>query len=251
MAKQKGLHKILGTIGDATYLKTQDGYQVKEKSAISASKFATSDSLARTRENAAEFGRAGKAGQLFRLAIRGLLKNAKDNRVVSRLLKEMMKVIKADATSVRGMRNVMDGETELLQGFEFNRNSVLTQTFPVIYTSTINRATGLLSVSIPSFIPKEDLVVPEGASHFKIVSAGSEIDFEQSTFNTVESTTPVLPWDETPVAAITLDNNVTAGSTQPLFLLLGIQFYQQVNGINYSLKNGAFNPLSLVKVNGA
>jgi hypothetical protein len=32
----------------------------------------------------------------------------------------MMKVIKADATSTRGLRNVIDGEAELLQGFDFN-----------------------------------------------------------------------------------------------------------------------------------
>jgi len=47
-----------------------------------------------------------------------------------------------------------------------------------------------------------------------------------------------------------MENNVTANSTHPLFLLLGIQFYQQVNGINYPLKNGSFNALKLVKVAG-
>ncbi len=36
MARQKGPIKIEGTIGDLTFLKTQDGYMVKEKSAVSA-----------------------------------------------------------------------------------------------------------------------------------------------------------------------------------------------------------------------
>jgi len=35
-----------------------------------------------------------------------------------------------------------------------------------------------------------------------------------------------------------------------MFLALGIEFFQEVNGSMYSLKNGAFNPLSLVKVSG-
>jgi hypothetical protein len=47
-----------------------------------------------------------------------------------------------------------------------------------------------------------------------------------------------------------LTSAVPAASTHPLFLLLGIQYFQQVNGINYPLKNGAHNSLAIVKVNG-
>lgn len=43
-------------------------------------------------------------------------------------------------------------------------------------------------------------------------------------------------------------NAVTAASTKPLFLALGVEFYQQINGTMYPLKNGAFNPLSVAKV---
>jgi hypothetical protein len=43
---------------------------------------------------------------------------------------------------------------------------------------------------------------------------------------------------------------VTAASTKPLFLALGVEFYQEVNGQMYPLKNGAYNPLALVKVDG-
>ena len=51
-------------------------------------------------------------------------------------------------------------------------------------------------------------------------------------------------------AAVNHINNVTPASTKPLFLALGIEFFQQVNGQMYSLKNGAFNPLALVAVDG-
>lgn len=250
MAKQKGLHKILGTIGDATYSKTKDGYLVKAKSEISAAKFATADSMARTRENAAEFGRAGKAGKLLRLAIRKWLKQGKDSRVTARLVREMMRVIKADSTSTRGMRNVMDGETELLQGFECNSNGTLSMTFPVEYVPVIDRPTGQLSIAIPAFIPQEDLVAPDGTTHFKIVTAGSEIDFENDTYVTDTQESAVFPFDAATVAPITLTSAVPAASTHPLFLLLGIQYFQQVNGINYPLKNGAHNSLAIVKVSG-
>jgi hypothetical protein len=35
-----------------------------------------------------------------------------------------------------------------------------------------------------------------------------------------------------------------------LFLVLGVEFYQDVNGVKYPLKNGAFNALNITKVSG-
>jgi hypothetical protein len=250
MAKQGGIIKIEGTVGDLTFVKTQDGYIVKEKTRINAGRIAADKAFARTRENNAEFGRAGKAGKLLRTAIRTLLITAKDKRVTSRLTGEMMKVIKADATSTRGLRNVVDGEAEMLEGFDFNINAVLSTTLYAKYTATIDRAGGLLDIAIPAFVPANDLAAPEGATHYKIVSAGAAIDFENEVFTESNSATAVLPLDSVATAAVTLSNPVGAGSTHPLFLLLGIQFYQQVNGNNYPLKNGSFNALSLVKVSG-
>lgn len=54
--------------------------------------------------------------------------------------------------------------------------------------------------------------------------------------------------DGTATAVISQTNAVTANSTKPLFLALGIEFYQEINGQMYPLKNGAFNPLSIAKV---
>jgi hypothetical protein len=62
--------------------------------------------------------------------------------------------------------------------------------------------------------------------------------------------TAILSWDSNATAVINLANAVTPNSTHPLFLALGISFYQQVNGQMYPLKNGAFNALALVKVLG-
>ena len=70
--------------------------------------------------NGSEFGRAGKAGKLLRTALRPLLLNSADGRMVSRLTQQMVKVIQMDAVSERGLRNVIDGEIELVLGFEFN-----------------------------------------------------------------------------------------------------------------------------------
>lgn len=250
MAKQKGIIKIDGTIGDITFYKSQDGYMARENAPVSGDRIATDPAFQRTRENNAEFGRAGKAGKVLRNAVRTLLQNAKDSRVAARLTADMMKVIKADATSTRGLRNVLDGELEMLQGFDFNVNAKLGTTIYAPYTNTIDRVAGTATVNIPSFNPAERIAAPAGSTHFNIVSMGAEVDFENETFITDTQESGVLPWDATATAVFNLANAVTPNSTKPLFLLLGIQFYQQVNGINYPLKNGAFNALSLVKVSG-
>lgn len=168
--------------------------------------------------------------------------------MLSRLTGEMMKVIKADALNPRGERNVIDGEAMLLEGFEFNINSKLGTSLFASYTATMNRVTGELTIDVPAFIPVNLVAAPSGATHFKLISAGAEIDFENQSYTVETGNSTDLPLDVTATAAIQLQHHVTANSTKPLFLVLGIEFYQEVNGNLYSLKNGAFNALALVKV---
>jgi hypothetical protein len=250
MARQKGIIKLDGTIGDITFYKTKDGFLAREKGGIPADRIANDPAFQRTRENGAEFGRAGKAGKILRNAIRGLLQNASDSRMVSRLTTEMIKVIQEDATNARGLRNVIDGEAELLQGFDFNISGKLGTTIYAPFTAVIDRVAGTLTANLAAFVPANMIAAPGGTTHFKIISAGAEIDFENETFVADTQSTAVLPWDANATAVINLANAVTAASVHPLFLALGIEFYQQVNAQMYPLKNGAYNALALVKVDG-
>lgn len=250
MAKQKGLIKLKGTMGDITFYKSKDGYIAREKGGIDGSRIATDPAFQRTRENNAEFGRAGKAGKILRTAFRALLNQASDKRMVSRLTKQMIVVIQADAVNPRGLRNVIDGEAELLTGFEFNIQGKLSTSLFAPFVPTIDRASGELTLSFAPFVPSNMVVAPAGTTHFKIVSAGAVIDFENETYEVQNSESGVLPWDTVPTVAIDLVHTVAANSTSPLFLVLGIDYYQEVNGTMYPLKNGSFNPLSVVAVNG-
>lgn len=239
-----------GTIGGVTFYKTKDGYLAKEKSSVSRSRMATDPAFQRTRENGAEFGRAGKAGKLLRIPFKGLLQNAADKSMTPRLTKEFMRVVKADATSTRGQRNVIDGEVELLKGFEFNENGKLAATLFAPYKATIDRATGELKVEIPSFIPGNMMTVPDGSTHFKLNMGGAAIDFVSGAYDVDIQSPANMPIDYNPTAPITLTAALPAASTHPLFLLLGIEFIQEVNGTPYALKNGAFNGLCIVEVSG-
>ena len=250
MAQQKGILPLKGTIGNITFYKSKDGYLAREKGGIEGGRIATDPAFQRTRENGAEFGRAGKAGKLLRNAIRSLLQNASDSKTTSRLTKEMVKVIQADTVNPRGQRNVINGDTAKLLGFEFNIAGKLDATLFAPYTTTIDRLTGTLTVNIPSFIPANMVNAPAGATHFRIHSAAAEIDFEQNTYVMGADSTGETLWDTNATAALALTQTVTPNSIHPLFLFLATDFLQEVNGTLYPLKNGAFNSLAIVNVSG-
>lgn len=236
--------------GVSFYKSQQDGFLAREKGGVDAERIKNDPNFERTRENGAEFGRAGAAGKLLRTALRALLINIADSRMTSRLTREMVKVVQADATNVRGQRNVIDGEAELLIGFEFNLDGKLSGTFFAPYVPAIDRAAGTLSVQVPDYIPGNMIGAPQGATHFRLIAAGVEVDFEEASYVVNTSTTPEVVLGPQNQAAVTLSNAVTPASTKPLFLAFGIEFLQQVNGVFYPLKNGAYNSLALVAVDG-
>ena len=250
MAKQKGIIKLKGTLDDITFYKSQDGFLARGKGGVDGNRIANDPAFQRTRENGAEFGAAGKAGKMLRTSIRALLQNASDSRMVSRLTQEMVKVIQADATNPRGQRNVIDGEAELLEGFDFNIRGKLGTTVFATYNAKINRDTGAMTVSISSFVPVNMIAAPSGATHYKISMACAEVDFQNEKFVVDVKETAQLPWDNVATGDIELAGVVPANSTHPLFIALGIEFYQDVNGVKYPMKNGTYNSLALVKVNG-
>ncbi|SNR48605.1 hypothetical protein SAMN06265371_103459 [Lutibacter agarilyticus] len=249
MAKQTGIIKLKGTIGGISFYKTSDGHLAREKGGVEASRIANDPAFQRTRENGAEFGAAGKGGKVLRNAIRVLLQNAKDKRVVSRLTTDLLKIVKTDSTNARGLRTVEDGNLDLLVGFEFNTNAKLGATLFTPFVNAFDRVSGDASVSIAAFAPSIRVAAPTGTTHFKMVMGAAEIDFsaETSTFESDE--TAVLPYDSTLGAAIDLTATITANSTLPVIQVLGIEFYQEVNGEMYPLKNGSYNALSVTDIN--
>lgn len=248
MANQEGIIKIKGTIGDITFFKTKEGYKVRQKGGVDGSRILNDPAFKRTRENGEEFGNAGRAGKLIRMAFKILIQDASDSRLVSRLTKKMVEVIKADAISVRGKRNVIDGELALFEGFDFNIDAKLSSIFYAPFVANIDRTTGKLNVTIANFVPNRIVNSPTGATHFVVSIAGAEIDFENEILKTDYQYSNEMAISDLTSSSILLEANIGAGSTKPLVLVFGIHFYQQINGISYLLKGG--NALQCVKVDG-
>jgi hypothetical protein len=248
MARQEGVIKIKGQMGGISFYKSQDGHMARQKGGIDSDRIKNDPAFARTRENGAEFGRAGASSKLLRTALRTLIMNVSDNRMISRLTQAMMKVVQSDLNNLRGERNVGDGDVTLLTGFEFNQNAKLDKTFFAPYTANIDRGSGILSIDIPDYVPGELIVAPSGTTHYRLISGAARVDFKTGEYEGDASQSADLAMGSLQQPALSLTQNVTAGSPGSLFLVFGIAFYQEVNGHMYPLRNGAFNALSVVKV---
>ncbi|WP_299664692.1 hypothetical protein [uncultured Polaribacter sp.] len=248
MAKQTGIIKLKGTIGGISFYKTGDGHLAREKGGVDKSRIQNDPAFQRTRENGSEFGRAGKGGKIIRDAIRVLLQNAKDKRVVSRLTKTLVAITKTDAVNERGLRTLQDGNLSLLERFEFNLNGKLGATLFAAYAKAFDRVTGEATLTIAAFSPTIRIAAPAGTTHFKIVMGGTELDFETETSTFESEETAILPYAAADTAPILLTAPLTANSVLPVAQVLGIEFYQEVNGQMYALKNGAYNALAMATV---
>ena len=249
MATQKGIIKLEGAIGDISFYKRDGKYLARGKGGVDGDRIKNDPAFERTRENGSEFGRAGKAGKLLRNALRGVILNSKDSRMSSRLTKELLKAIQADAENVRGERTLDGGDVTLILGFEFNNNAKLGNTVFMPYATEVDRAAGTLKVTIPAFVPIDTVGYPSGATHAVFSLGGAEVDFtaEEFTSNVQKSAQVALTAEEQ--AEIVLTSNVTANTQKTLFMAFGVEFYQEVNGEKYPLKTGAYNALALIVIN--
>ncbi|SFI78802.1 hypothetical protein [Myroides guanonis] len=248
MANQKGIIKLKGTIGDITFYKSKDGYMAREKGGIDAKRFHSDPAFKRTRENAQEFGHSGKIGSLIRRAFRPVTMGISDSKLTSRFVKVLMSVVKTDAVNNRGDRLVTGGVMNLMEGFDFNVKANLKKSFFNNYDIQWDRTTGESKITFAPFVPQEHVGVPNGTTHFRIVAGSASIDFDTQVYELKLDRSTILPWDQTEIVDLELIASLAANSTNPVITVLGIEFYQEVNGVNYMLNNGGFNAASIVKV---
>ena len=248
MAKQISLLKVNGTLEDLTFYKSQDGLLVRTKGGVSKQRIQNDPAFARTRENGAEFGHSASSGRMLRVAAGQLVFKVKDKRLSSRLVKIMSDLKNLDSNSKRGERKVAKGlQTPegklLLKGFDFNSKASMLSVF--YGTTTLDTATGALTVE--SFVPETQLRTPEGTTHFSMQNAFLNLDFDTGISSITYSLEEIFAYDATPVSTVLTPSAVPVGSGTQLYLLL-LEFYQEVNGIQYSLNNGSYNVLQIVDV---
>lgn len=248
MAKLKSLIKIEGTLDDLTFYKGKEGYLVRTKGGVSATRIKNDPAFARTRENGSEFGHSATSGKQLRRAIINLLTDAKDSGVTARLTQVMSRVKNADTTSIRGARNVAVGLTTPegrleLNGFDFNKDAILSSVLLIDFT--LNPTTG--EVVIADFTPNQNLDSPEGATHVSLTSGFLNLDFSTDIKDLQLSPVINVPINGV-TSTVTLTPPTAPTGSGNAFYFLKLAFFQEVNSVQYPLNNGTYNALQLVDV---
>ncbi|WP_445456621.1 hypothetical protein [Flavobacterium sp. HNIBRBA15423] len=248
MAKVNGLLKIEGTVEDLTFYKKDGKNYVRRKGGVSKERILTDPNFVRTRENGAEFSHSAATGKLLRSSLGSIVFRAKDSKLSSRMLQLMSKIKNLDMISLRGQRKVGVGITtalgkQTLKGFDFNANAPLQSVLFAPFD--FNGVTG--AVSFTDFVPAEQLQFPQGATHFSMQSVALHLDFETEDAMIAYSPMVNLPLSLAPNSSVLTPSSVPTGTGTQLFLLF-ISFYQEINGIQYSLKNETFNALNIIEV---
>ncbi|MDF2192362.1 hypothetical protein [Paraflavitalea sp. CAU 1676] len=234
MPKQIGLIKLKGSVDDLVFSKTQDGYMAQKKALFNADKLKNDPNYEQVRLNNLEFATGGNASRILREAFSNEIFKASDNRMISRLTQTMIAALQADAVNDYGYRQVQSGNMGLLDGFDFNLGVPLSSTVRVPFTATANRATGQVNVTVPALIPQERVAAPAGGvTHYRLFAAAAALDFSTGASFSFRLSTPNLPHDNNEGAVTTLALTLPAASTQPIVVILGVEFMKMVNNKVY------------------
>lgn len=248
MAKFDGIFEIQGTLQGMTFFKSKDGLLIRKKGGVSKKRIKNDPAFQRTRENGSEFGHSAKMAQLVRKSVANLVSLAKDFRVSSRMVQAMAQIKNYDLTSLRGDRKVWIGiltaeGKQSVRGFDFNLNSPFNSVFRGQYA--LDTATG--EVAILDLNPSTNLNLPQGATHASLSVAVASVDFELGNYGTTYSPKENFRLTNSSLN-LTLTPTAMPGGTGTVFYYFLIEFFQELNGVQYPLKNNSHNVLYLMEV---
>lgn len=224
------------------------GPLVRRKGGPSPEQMKSDPAFKRTRENGKEFGNCGKATKLLRRVLMPLLKEASDHLVTGRLNKLMFAIKNLDNTSARGERNVATGiatpaAKDLIKGFDFNANAPLERVLKK--QATVNTSAGVITIG--GLVPQHDLDWPAGASHARLTGGWLKIDFGAENAELAGTNQTVVQKNNSPANVVLAPVAVPGGIGNDVFVLQ-LVFYQEVNGVQYVLKNGEFNAMAVIEM---
>jgi hypothetical protein len=244
MARQSSFLKLEGTIGDVTFYKGANGSFARQKGGVNKSRILNDPNFQRTRENLAEFAKAAAASQLLKNAFREITLRSRDLRTHNRLYALAMKVIKTDIVSVRGERSFALGDSAVMNGFQFNINSIWSAT---VFAKYVLDATPTeLSVIFEQFVPGIKLAKPMGATHARFFLVASSINPLEGTYGTNMVSSVEIEINQQPLAGfqITISKQTIPDTTQ--VYALGVEYLQEVNGGMYPLNDKSHNSAKII-----
>ncbi|GGG52132.1 hypothetical protein [Bizionia arctica] len=179
MARQRGIFKISGTIGDINFfITTGKGFLRKAGGGFNGEKIRTSPRFVRVRENASEFGKSSRLKKQFRLALMPFFHGIKNKPFHSKMMQLFLEMKDLDPVSRRGERHANQGlqtarGKRLLKQYVFTRNSAL---LSGIY-SDASFDWNTQQLTIKDFNASH-FKTPKSATHIGITLGVLDFDFE-------------------------------------------------------------------------
>ncbi len=258
MARQKGLMKYVGTIGDVRHfkIKGQEGFYAGMVGGPTAQQVKSAPEFERTRENMNEFGGCAKAGKSLRTALSQVMSKMADSKVTGRITAIMKKINLEDGTEARGFRKIeISTQRQYLIGFEFDRNLSINGVFNAPYDVDHNTDRNEAEFIIAGFNPSDLVSAPAGSTHFRLINAIAVIsdftynavtgtyeaeDVTTNELNAVEysSYIPLNTAFAGTTISVALPGSPTLGSNVTVVQCIGIEFFQEVNGQYYAFASG-------------
>mgnify|MGYP001163269631 CR=1 FL=1 len=253
MAQQESMIKLKGRVGDVTFYQNERGYQARSSKGVDPKRVKQHPAFKRSRENSREFGRAAIAAKCLRSALRPLLRHIPDGSMVNRLTSRMVRILKADDVHIRGERLVNPVNVGMLRFFDFNRSAPLHEMLLVRYDVNLDRSENRVELRLPSFYPKQAVVFPKEATHFRLVAATTAIDFSRAPSTSqrppvaMETTELLSVVGQVPALSFSLpiDESLAAGA---VIVLVGISYFESLQGEIYPIKDKESAPLGVVEV---
>jgi hypothetical protein len=246
MAKQVGIIKLTGKLGEDSYYYTKDnGYLVRKITSVDAKRIREDPAFARVRENNTDFGRGAFGVKLLRAAFIPMFAGVADMHMTSRLTQAMMGVIQSDLVSAPGMRRLELGDVELLRGFEFNNATSLGRVLKASYTTEVNHRENTCAVTIT---PSAGMLVRrrEGATHFRFLIGVAKVDFKTGAHTVEHIRSAEMSVRKHMDAPLVFNSQISHAGDGHVFVTLGVEYLQRVGGEFFVLPGKKYTALTLV-----
>lgn len=264
MAKQKGIFRIKGSLGGVTFYEREGQDLARLESGVTKERIMKDPAFKRTRENMSEFGGSASVGKALRLGFSSYTRQMGNNKLIGRVT-GIMKSINARGPGNRGERAFeILNNADLLEGFEFNNTDPFSNVFQAPYSLTEHPDRIEWVVTIPDFKTDNLILAPEPATHFRIVSGIAVLsDYTYSAgtgkyapvepalnSENAQASSPEIALGASVGGVTVLVNTLAVAGPLPatvgVICVLGIEFFQEINGQRYLLASG--NAMRVIKV---
>lgn len=250
MAFQKSSIKLEGNVGDLTFYKQGNTYQVRQRTGISQERITKDPAFQRTRENSQEFGHASHIAKQIRLSWKTALGNLHslfyDPSVANRLTKRITNVVKSDTINVRGLRRIQPANLRLLNGFSLNSQSALKDAFFLPISPTYDFGQQQLAIFLPSFNPELVIDAPRDTKFFQFHLMVTQLDIENEAFETLVQSSPLtIISKQTESLILSVPIKKVEAS---ILVCCGISFFYESAGYPVPIVSPLQNTLDIIKV---